>query len=62
MSRGALPQGTAPRLSLEPASPTVPAAAENNQHDDDNDQKCRRVHAALLTRPPTEAGLRGPVL
>jgi hypothetical protein len=46
------------RSALEPASTAVPAATEKNQHDDDDNQKCRRVHAALLTRPPTEAGLR----
>jgi hypothetical protein len=43
--------GAVPALSaksLEPASPTVKAATkENNQHDD-NDEKCRRVHAVLL--------------
>jgi hypothetical protein len=43
--------GAAPALtakSLEPASPAVKAATkENNQHDD-NDEKCRRVHAVLL--------------
>jgi hypothetical protein len=54
-----------PRLAAEltsvsclvPASPAVPAAAENNQHDDEDDQKCRRVHCYLLKRA---ARLRRP--
>jgi hypothetical protein len=32
--------------NLEPASPAVPAATEKNQQDDDNDHKCRGIHAA----------------
>jgi hypothetical protein len=34
-------------LHLEPASSAVPAATDNNQHDDD-DEKCRGVHSYLL--------------
>jgi Resolvase, N terminal domain len=30
---------------LEPASSAVPAATENEQHDDDDDHQCRVVHA-----------------
>jgi hypothetical protein len=33
---------------LVPASATVPAAATDQQHNDDNDQKCRGIHIALL--------------
>jgi hypothetical protein len=33
---------------LVPASPAVPAATEKNQHNDENYEKCRCVHAALL--------------
>ena len=42
---GAAPASTA--KSLEPASPTVKAAAKDNNQHDDNDEKCRRVHAVL---------------
>ncbi len=52
--------GAAPALtakSLEPTSPTVKAATKDNNQHDDNDEKCRRVHAVLLlvigfVRPP----------
>ena len=43
--------GAAPALtarSLEPAPPTVKAATKDNNQHDDNDEKCRRVHAVLL--------------
>jgi hypothetical protein len=33
---------------LVPASATVPTATEKKQHEDDDDQKCRGVHAGLL--------------
>ena len=33
---------------LEPASSAVPAAATEYKQNDDNDQKCRRVHSCLL--------------
>jgi hypothetical protein len=42
---GAAPTPTA--KSLEPASPAVKAATKDNNQDDDNDEKCRRVHAVL---------------
>ena len=45
----------AAEISLEPATPAVPAATEKNQHNNEDYKKCRRVHAALLTRLPTEA-------
>jgi hypothetical protein len=53
--RGDLSAGPAgsvlPRADrLVPASPAVPAATENNQHDDEDNQKCRRVHCYLLKR------------
>jgi hypothetical protein len=31
-----------------PAAATIPTAAADQQENDDNDQKCRGVHAALL--------------
>ena len=33
---------------LVPASAAVPTATEKKQHEDDDDQKCRGVHAGLL--------------
>ena len=43
--------------SLEPAPPAIVAAAENQQYDE-YDQKCRRVHDALLwAREPTQVHL-----
>ena len=50
------------RSALEPATPAVPAATEKNQYNDEDYKKCRRVHAALLTRPPTKSALRSPGL
>jgi hypothetical protein len=32
------------RSALEPATPAVPAATEKNQHNDEDYEKCRRVH------------------
>ena len=43
--------GAAPAFmakSLEPAPPAVKAATKDNNQHDDNDEKCRRVHAVLL--------------
>jgi hypothetical protein len=37
--------------NLKPASPAVPAAAEQQQHNDD-DQKCRGVHIFPLCKKP----------
>jgi hypothetical protein len=37
-----------PISRLVPASSTVPAAATDHQENHDDDQKCRRVHTALL--------------
>jgi hypothetical protein len=34
------------RSALEPATPAVPAATEKNQHNDEDYEKCRRVHTA----------------
>jgi hypothetical protein len=34
--------------SLEPAASAVPSPTENEQHDDDNDEKCGGVHVTLL--------------
>jgi hypothetical protein len=42
-------------ISLEPPTPAVPAATEKNQHNNEDYEKCRRVHAALLARLPTDA-------
>jgi hypothetical protein len=39
------------RPALEPASPSVPAATENKQHDDD-DEKCRRIHTVSCGENP----------
>jgi hypothetical protein len=33
--------------STPPTSSAVPAATQKNQHYDDDDEKCRRVHVAL---------------
>jgi hypothetical protein len=33
---------------LKPASPAVPTATENEQHDDDNDEECCGIHVILL--------------
>jgi hypothetical protein len=43
---GAVPALTAG--SLVPASPAVIAAAEDKNQYEDNDEKCRVVHVALL--------------
>jgi hypothetical protein len=51
------PAGSVRADRLVPASPAVPAATENNQHDDEDNQKCRRVHCYLLKRA---ARLRRP--
>jgi hypothetical protein len=48
-------QDRKPESSLEPASPTVPAAPEKDKHYEDNDEKCRGVHVTLLWNP-TKAG------
>jgi hypothetical protein len=40
---------------LVPASPAVPAATENNKHDNEDDQKCGVVHVASYG--PCEYGL-----
>jgi hypothetical protein len=49
------------KISLEPASPTVPAATENKEHDDNDDQKSGGVHVALLWNYQREApGAEGP--
>jgi hypothetical protein len=42
------PAHSCPAYSLEPASPAVPPATENKQHDEDNDEKCGGVHVTLL--------------
>jgi hypothetical protein len=34
------------KMSLEPASPAVPAATEKDKQYEDDDQKCRGVHVA----------------
>ena len=36
----------ATEVSLEPASPAVPAATEKKKHYEDDDEKCRGVHVA----------------
>ena len=40
------PRPRLPKISLEPASPAVPAATEKNKHYQDDDEKCRGVHVA----------------
>ena len=47
---------------LKPASASVPASAKNQQNEDDNDEKCRVVHVALLELEfvrPTHDSLAG---
>jgi hypothetical protein len=41
-------QPPAPIARSVPASPAVPTAATDQQENDDNDQKCRGIHTALL--------------
>ena len=40
------PRPRLPKISLEPASPAVPATTEKNKHYQDDDEKCRGVHVA----------------
>ena len=42
------PVGQHAGICLEPASSAVPTAATEYKQNDDNDQKCRRVHGYLL--------------
>jgi hypothetical protein len=46
-----IPRPRLPKISLEPASPAVPAATEKNKHDEDDDEKCHGVHVALPMEP-----------
>jgi hypothetical protein len=46
------PRRKLPLVSLEPASPTVPAATEKDHQDDEDDQKRSVVHLCLLVANP----------
>ncbi len=55
---GAAPARELTANSLVPASPAIPAATKENKHHDDNDEKCRRIHAVLLWPSPQKIGTR----